>query len=113
MTLGSCKVKKEDKVEACPQKMAVSRAVKHKMECQTQNLLLCTKHKQGREMSLDPTSKESTNKTKALLSIYFLSNRLQVTCIYMETIATVSKSADKSNVFKCWKIRGEHIILML
>ena len=36
----------------------------------------------------------STNKTKALFPIYFLSNRFESACIYMETMATTSESAD-------------------
>ena len=58
----------------------------------------------------------SANKTKAQLPIYSLFNRFELTCIYMETMATTSESADKSTtseVFECRKIRGQHIILIL
>ena len=69
MTLWSYKVKKEDKVEAGPQKMVVNlslieryirRAVKHKVM-----LIFCCVR--------------STDKTKALLPIYFLCNRFELT----------------------------------
>ena len=45
-------------------------------------LQLCQKHKQD----------------KALLPIYSQPNRFEFTCIYMETMATTSESADKSVV---------------
>ena len=54
--------------------------------------------------------------TKALLPIFSLSNRFELTGIYMETMATTSESADKSavsEVLKCGKIRRQHIILVL
>ena len=41
----------------------------------------------------------STNKTKALLPIYILINRFEFTCMYMEAMATMSESADKSTAF--------------
>ena len=98
MTLWSCKVKKEDKVGGGPQKMAVnlslieqySRAFKHKVM-----FVFCYF--------------SSTNRTKVQLPIYFLFNRFELTCIYMETMATTSESADKSaasKVFECGKIRA-------
>ena len=57
---------------------------------------------------------KSTNRTKALLPIYSLSYRFELTRIYMETMTTTPESADKSTaskIFKCGQIRGQHIIL--
>ena len=61
----------------------------------------------------------STDKTRPLLPIYSLCNRLELTCIYMETImmATTSQSADESTAcifnFECRKVRGQNIVLVL
>ena len=38
----------------------------------------------------------STDKTKALLPIYSLWHRFELTCIYIETMASTSESADES-----------------
>ena len=43
---------------------------------------------------------KSTNKTKALFPIYFLSNRFKFTCIFMETMTNTYESADNSTVFE-------------
>ncbi len=58
----------------------------------------------------------AANKTKALLSRYFLSNRFEITCVYVKTMTTTSESADEpaaSKVFEDRKIRGQNIILVL
>ncbi|KAL3149376.1 hypothetical protein ABBQ32_002177 [Trebouxia sp. C0010 RCD-2024] len=58
----------------------------------------------------------ATNKTRTVLPRYFLPNRFEVACIYMQTMATTCESADKSatpKVFDTWKIRGQNINLML
>ena len=99
MTLWSYKVKKEDKVGAGPQKMAVNM---QGIQTQSDVRLLLTH--------------SSTNRTKLQLPIYSLFHRFELTCIYMETMATTSESADKSaasEVFECGKIGGQQIILML
>ena len=94
VTLESCKVKKEDRVGVGPQKIVVhlslieqyaaawqGRAVEYKLM-----FIFCYVR--------------STNRTKTLLPVYFLSNRIEFTCIYMETMATTSESADKSTPFE-------------
>ena len=64
----------------------------------------------------------STDKTKAVLSVYCMCNRFSLTWIYMETMATTmisivtSESADESTaseIFQCRKVRGQHIVLVL
>ena len=58
----------------------------------------------------------STDKTKALLPIYSLCNRFELTRIYIETMATTSESGNESTaseVFQCRKVRSQHILLVL
>ena len=55
------------------------------------HLLLCQKHKHDKSAAL----------------IFSLSNSFELTCIFVETVATTSESADKSTVsevLKCGKI---------
>ena len=80
MTLGSCKVKKEDTVGAGPQKMAVNLSLIAQYAAQSNksdvHLLLCQSQKQDR------------NAAPYLLSVQLV----EVACIYMKTMTTTASN---------------------
>ena len=53
---------------------------------------------------------KSTDITKALVPIYSL---FELTCIYMEAMATTSESATASEILQCGKVTGQHTVLVL